>query len=115
MVITLLAFVAIYLLLVWNFRSWLLPFLGLLPIVLGIIWSTGIIAMTLGEMNMITSMIMVVLLGLGIDFSIHIATRFHEEWGTGKSIEHALQCALVETGERVCLPVRSPRLPPSMP
>ena len=101
MVITLLAFVAIYLLLVWNFRSWLLPFLGLLPIVLGIIWSTGIIAMTLGEMNMITSMIMVVLLGLGIDFSIHIATRFHEEWGAGKSIEHALQCALVETGKGV--------------
>lgn len=100
-VITLAAFILIFLLLIWNFRSVLLPVLALVPIVLGIIWSTSVIAVTLGEMNMLTSMIMVVLLGLGIDFSLHIATRFHEERTLGKSIETALSCALLETGKGV--------------
>jgi predicted RND superfamily exporter protein len=101
MVITLAAFLMIFLLLIWNFRSVLVPVLALVPIVLGIIWTIGIIAITLGEMNLITMMIMAVLLGLGIDFSLHIATRFHEERTAGKSIEDALYCALAETGKGV--------------
>jgi predicted RND superfamily exporter protein len=48
-----------------------------------------------------TVMIMVILLGLGIDFSIHLATRFHEEHVAGKSIEQALYHTLTETGKGV--------------
>ena len=101
MIITSIALVLIFVLLAWNFRSVLTPVLSLIPIVLGIVWSVGIIALTLGEMNIITSMIMVVLLGLGIDFSIHISSRFHEERTAGKSVEESLRCAIGETGKGV--------------
>jgi predicted RND superfamily exporter protein len=101
MVISLAALVVIFLLLIWNFRSVLVPLLALIPIVVGIIWSLGVFALVLGQLNLFTVMIMVILLGLGIDFSIHIATRFHEEMVTGHSIEQALYMTLNETGKGV--------------
>jgi predicted RND superfamily exporter protein len=96
--ITVVALAIIFLILVWNFRSSMTPILALIPIILGIIWSTGVVALTLGSMNLFTVMMGVVLLGLGIDFSIHIANRFHEEVVARQSIEEALRLALGETG-----------------
>jgi predicted RND superfamily exporter protein len=97
-IITLIALVIVFLLLIWNFRSALTPILALIPIVVGIIWTVGIIGLTLGTMNIFTMMIMVVLLGLGIDFSIHIANRFHEEIAARKSVEESLKLAIGKTG-----------------
>lgn len=97
-IITLVALMLVFLLLIWNFRSALTPILALVPIVLGIIWTVGIIGFTLGTLNLITVMIMVVLLGLGIDFSIHITNRYHEEIAAQKSIEESLQLAIGKTG-----------------
>lgn len=99
--ITFIALTVIFAMLVWNFRSSLTPVLALIPIVVGILWSIGVIALTLGRMNIFTVMIGVVLLGLGIDFSIHIANRFHEEVVARGSIEEGLRLALGETGRGV--------------
>lgn len=99
--LTLLAFVLIYFLLVWNFRSFLTPALALIPIAVGIIWSMGVIGLTLGALNLITSMMMVVLLGLGIDYSIHIAGRFQDEIAAGRSVEEALRLTVGQTGKAV--------------
>lgn len=100
-VITLLALVCVFVLLIWNFRSVMTPILTLLPIMAGIIWSLGVITLALGQLNLFTVMIMVILLGLGIDFSIHIATRFQEEIVAGRSIEEAMYATLNETGKGV--------------
>ncbi len=100
-VISLAAIILVFLLLVWNFRSLLIPLLTLIPIVVGIIWTYGVIALTIGSVNLFTLMIMVILLGLGIDFSIHTASRFHEETVAGRSLEEALHYTLHETGKGV--------------
>ena len=99
--ITLGAMVMVFFLLAWNFRSWLIPVLTLVPIIVGILWTTGVIGLTIGSMNLFTVMIMVVLLGLGIDFSIHLASRFDEEIVAGRTIEDALRATLNETGKGV--------------
>ena len=99
--ITVMAFVLIFVLLIWSFDSATIPFLMLVPIVVGIIWASGIVGLVLGSMNMITVMMMVVLLGLGIDFSIHVASRFFEELSMGRNIEEALRLAVSETGAGV--------------
>jgi len=46
-------------------------------------------------------MMMVVLLGLGIDFTIHLSSRFQEEIDHGKSIEDALRLTIGSTGKGV--------------
>lgn len=96
--ITLVALLLIFILLIWNFKSAMTPLISIVPIIIGIIWTMGFIAVTVGSMNMITSMIMVVLLGLGIDFSIHIACRFREEVAAGKGVAEALRLSIAETG-----------------
>lgn len=100
-VITLIALVLILALLTWNFRSGVTALIALVPIALGIVWSMGIFALTIGTLNMVTVMIGVVLLGLGIDFSIHITNRFHEVVATGGSVEEALRAAIGGTGVAV--------------
>ncbi len=99
--ITVGALLLIFLALSWNYRSFLIPLLALTPIVIGIIWSMGLIGLTLGTLNLITSMMMVVLLGLGIDFTVHITSRFHEEMVRGSGIEEALRKTIASTGKGV--------------
>ncbi|MFW5808262.1 MAG: MMPL family transporter, partial [Spirochaetota bacterium] len=95
------ALVAIFLLLMYNFRSAVTPILALVPVVTGIVWSMGFIALTLGVLNLITVMIMVVLLGLGIDFTIHLASRFYGEIASGSSVESAVSNMIEGTGKGV--------------
>jgi uncharacterized protein len=95
------ALIFIFFLLSWNFRSFLIPALALTPVVVGITWAMGFIALTIGTLNLITSMMMVVLLGLGIDFTIHIASRFNEEIMDGASIEESLKLTISSTGKGV--------------
>ena len=52
-------------------------------------------------MNLFTSMIMVILIGLGIDFSIHVTNRFTEELTARGSVAEALRLAVGETGVAV--------------
>lgn len=99
--LTLLAFGLVFLLLAWNFRSAMIPLIALTPIVAGIIWTMGLIGLVLGSMNIITVMIMVVLLGLGIDFSIHLVSRFFEELKKGRNPETALRLSVEGTGTGV--------------
>lgn len=83
--LTLLALVIIYLLLARSFRSWLYPLLALLPLVTGISWTLGLLSVIFGSLNLFTAMILLVLMGLGIDFSIHLVSRFREELATGEA------------------------------
>jgi predicted RND superfamily exporter protein len=99
--LTLLAFGLVFILLSWNFRSVFIPLIALIPILIGIVWTMGIIGLVLGSMNIITVMIMVVLLGLGIDFSIHLVSRFFEELKLSRSLEASLRLSIGETGTGV--------------
>lgn len=97
-ILTLVSLVLIYLLLARSFRGWLTPIIALIPLVVGILWTTGVARILFGSLNIFTVMIMLVLLGLGIDFSIHLLSRFYEERGHGKSIEESAKLMLGDTG-----------------
>ncbi len=101
MVLSLAALLIIFVVLVWNFRSVYTPLFAVFPIIVGIIWAVGFYRLTIVDLNIVTAMIMLVLLGLGIDFSIHLITRFYEERGAGKSLEEALSAGVVKTGKGV--------------
>ena len=95
------ALLLIYLLLARSFRGWVLPLMALLPLMIGIFWTTGLLYLLFGSLNLFTAMIMIVLLGLGIDFAIHTISRFNEETTKGKSTEEALSTMLSSTGVAV--------------
>ncbi|MBN1883800.1 MAG: MMPL family transporter [Deltaproteobacteria bacterium] len=65
---------------------------------LGIFWTLGFAGWTMGHLNMVTAAFGAILVGLGIDFSIHFYNRLVEEEAKGLPLQHALTTALSQTG-----------------
>ncbi len=100
-ILSLVALILIYLLLARSFRGWVMPVIALLPLIAGILWTMALLFVLFGGLNLFTAMMMLVLLGLGIDFSIHLISRWNEETAAGKSIPEALTITLSRTGVAV--------------
>ncbi len=97
-VLMLVALVLIYLLLARNFGGWVLPLVALLPLIIGITWTAATLEIVYGELNLFTAMFAIILLGLGIDFAIHLITRYYEERSRGHSIRESLIYTISGTG-----------------
>lgn len=82
--------VGILLLFIIGFRQLLMPVMAGIPLLIGIVWSTGIAAVTVGKLNLFAMMAPVILLGLGIDYAIHIISKYQESRADGMGIEDAL-------------------------
>jgi predicted RND superfamily exporter protein len=72
-----------------------------MPLLVGIIWTVGLTALTIGRLNMTTALIFAVLLGLGIDFGVHMSVRYLDERARGKSLRQALALAVIHTGKAI--------------
>ena len=77
---TLIAFVLIALVLCFIFRSPVLGLITMIPVTLALIWEFGLLYVFGIPLNLITVLISALLIGIGIDFSIHITHRYREEW-----------------------------------
>ncbi len=66
----------------------------LLPLGVGSIWSLGMFALISPTLNLISSAVMIVLAGLGIDFGIHLITHFSNEKDRGLATKDALYNSL---------------------
>ncbi len=96
--LSLIALIIIYLFLARSFAGRSTPLLALLPLLVGVFWALGALYLIYGSLNMMTAMMMLVLIGLGIDFSIHLVTRFREEMAAGSDMETAVQVMLGRSG-----------------
>ena len=93
------AFIGVLLVLLAFFgRHIFAVFLILSGLILGLIITFGWAALTLGELNMITSILGGILMGLGIDFGIHLLYRLREEMERQPSLEEALSATLKGAG-----------------
>ncbi|MEE9169096.1 MAG: MMPL family transporter [bacterium] len=98
------SFVALILILalfILSFRMWVAPILAGLSLTIGIIWTAGFAAITVGSLNIMTSMFSVILIGLGVDFSIHIISVYTESRAAGNSIGQSLRHALLKSGNGI--------------
>ncbi len=92
--VTLLSFGAIAFILLIYFRK---PFAVLMVaagMAMGALFTMGFAWVTIGELNMITSILAAILMGLGEDFGVHFITRTRLELGEGKRYDEALRSAL---------------------
>jgi predicted RND superfamily exporter protein len=98
---TIIAFFAILALLIISFRMWVAPVLAIINLFVGLIWAMGAAYIAVGQLNMVTAMLSVVLLGLGIDFSIHLISGFTEWRAAGDSILVALEKTFLKSGKGI--------------
>jgi len=98
---TVIALIAILLLLIISFRMWVAPIFAVSNLLVGLIWAIGTAAIVVGELNIMTQMMSVILLGLGIDFSIHIISGFTERRAAGDSIADAMEKTFLKSGKGI--------------
>ena len=96
--ITLLALISVFILFVISFRMWTGPLLSIIAVVIGIIWALGIASFFVEHLTLLTSGISIILVGLAIDFSIHIISTFTEFRNKGLSNINAMEASLLKSG-----------------
>ncbi len=80
---TVLALIGTIILFALMFRSGRQTALAVAALSTGLIWSLGFTVVAYGHLNLVTSLFFAILIGLGIDFSIHVLSRFNEELAKG--------------------------------
>jgi predicted RND superfamily exporter protein len=98
MTITIIALVGILILFIVAFRMLVSPILAIITLVIGVLWALGIAWLLVGSLNLMTSMMAVVLIGLGIDFSVHIISTFTEMRHKGDDVITALRATFSKSG-----------------
>jgi predicted RND superfamily exporter protein len=78
-------------------RAGMLVVVGV-PLLMGVIWTLGVTYFTLGRLNVVTSTVGAILLGLGIDYGIHIYNQYAAERAAGRATDEAIVAALTGIG-----------------
>jgi len=74
------------------FRSVRVIPIALTPLVMGLLCAFALVPHVLGDLNLITSFLLMVLFGMGVDHAIHLVKRYQQELSTQSTYD-----ALVET------------------
>ena len=69
-----------------------------IPLMVSLLWTFGITYFYLGVLNTMTSVLFVILFGLGIDYGIHYYARYIEFRASGRSVQRSVLEAYQRTG-----------------
>ncbi len=69
-----------------------------LPFLVSLVWTFGITYVALGVLNIMTSVLFVILFGMGIAYGIHFYARYLEFRADGRNVEQALYDTYDNTG-----------------
>ncbi|HYW36447.1 MAG TPA: MMPL family transporter [Balneolaceae bacterium] len=72
-----------------------------LPLLISLTWTFGITYWVLGMLNTMTSVLFVILFGMGIDYGIHFYARYLEIRSAGQNVEQALYQTYDNTGAAI--------------
>ncbi len=74
------------------------PLKAVFSLILGLAYTMGFTTLVVGHLNLLTITFAPILIGLAIDFGVHLVTRYEEELRNGKSERESLELAMANTG-----------------
>jgi hopanoid biosynthesis associated RND transporter like protein HpnN len=77
------------------------PVKATICLVVGLAYTLAFTTLTVGHLNILTITFVPMLIGLAIDYGVHLITRYEEELRHGKTEEAALTKAMVFTGQGI--------------
>jgi predicted RND superfamily exporter protein len=75
--------------------------IAIIPLVLTVAMSMGIMAYTGTPLDMMTLMVSAIAVGIGVDYSIHFISRFRREYRLHSNAEQALQTTIQTSGRGI--------------
>jgi uncharacterized protein len=77
------------------------PVKATICLIFGMGYTLGFATLTVGHLNVLTITFVPMLIGLAIDYGVHLITRYEEELRHGKTAEEAMTKAMVFTGQGI--------------
>src|SRR6266581_1638071 len=77
------------------------PIKATLCLIIGLGYTLGFATLVIGHLNVLTITFVPILIGLAIDYGVHLISRYEEELRRGKSEQDALAKAMVFTGQGI--------------
>lgn len=91
------ALLATFIILAYT-RSWFSIPLIIFPLLLSLSYTFALTRLFIGHLNIISGFLVAILMGLGIDYGIHLYIRFKQELLKGKSISDAAELVVTQVG-----------------
>ncbi len=82
---------------VWLFRGWLRPLLAVCAFLIAVAITMGLASLTVGRLTLLSSVFLLVLVGAGLDYGVHLVSRFNE-YLPGRHRREAAALATREAG-----------------
>jgi predicted RND superfamily exporter protein len=96
-----LALLLVTLLLMVCFRSFVAGIISSIPLILSMIILFGLMGLLSIELNVATALLSSIMIGVGIDYTIHFLWRYREERQNGLSYSSAAKQTLLTTGRGI--------------
>jgi hypothetical protein len=98
---TVVSLALVALIFVYGYQETGRPLKATLCLVVGLGYTMGFTTLFIGHLNILTITFAPMLIGLAIDFGVHLITRYEEELRHGRTQEQALRRAMVNTGQGI--------------
>ena len=86
---------------VFGYRETGRPLKAMATLLVGVAHTLGFATLTVGHLNILTITFVPILVGLAIDFGIHLVTRYEEELRAGHGRVPSLERAMTRTGQGI--------------
>lgn len=100
-VATVVALIICAIIFVYGYNETGRPLKATLCLLVGLAYTMAFATATVGHLNILTITFVPILVGLAIDFGVHLVTRYEEELRHGRSEEESMIKALVFTGQGI--------------
>ena len=95
---TIISFVLVALMFIYGYHETGRPIKATICLLIGLAYTMAFTTAVVGHLNILTVTFAPILIGIAIDFGVHLITRYEEEIRRGKTNEQAVRLAMVFTG-----------------
>lgn len=100
---TLISFIFVFLLASIAYASFRIGFVALLPVFVAITWAVGLMGYLGVPFTSLSSGLIALVIGVGVDFSIHIVNSTYNNLSKGKTLQKAIENTINYTGTPIIL------------
>lgn len=100
---TVISFILVFIIATATYFSIRVGFMSILPIIVSIIWGVGLMGFFGVPFTSLSTGLIALVLGIGIDFSIHLVNSTYNYLNKGEDISHALEYTLNYSGGALVL------------
>jgi len=95
---TIISSIGVFVIFLLAFGSFFYSIVAVIPLLISVVLTMVWAKACVGGFNLVTTFLPALVLGLGIDYAIHLISRYAEERGRGRSINRALYAAVLHKG-----------------